>query len=146
MTDVQTDERLLSIGEAAQRFGVAVSALRYYDELGVLEPAERRGSGRHYATPQLERLALIQMLQGGGLTLDEIAEVIAGPEAGRTWQEVVDARLIEVDRQIERMLAARATLAHFRQCPDPHPVRDCPILAAELQERVTAALAGSPPL
>lgn len=137
---MQTGDTLFPIGEVARRFGVAVSTLRYYDELGLLEPAERRGAGRHYAAAQLERLALIQMLQGGGLTLDEIAELIAGPGAGRTWRQVLDARLGELDRQIERMRAARATLAHLRQCPDPDPIRECPYLAADLTERVAAAL------
>lgn len=139
---MHTDDTLVPIGEVARRFGVAVSTLRYYDELGLLEPAERRGGGRHYANPQLERLALIQMLQAGKLTLDEIAQLIAGPDSGRTWQEILDTRLDELDRQIERMLAARATLAHMRQCPDPDPVRECPYLAADLKERVTATMPG----
>jgi MerR family copper efflux transcriptional regulator len=145
MTDVQSSEQtdtLLPIGEVARRFGVAVSTLRYYDELGLLEPAERRGSGRHYGTPQLERLALIQMLQDADLTLDEIAELIAGPDNGRMWIEVLDTRLDELDRQIERIHAARATLTHMRQCPDPDPVRECPYLAADLAERVAAATPG----
>jgi MerR family copper efflux transcriptional regulator len=135
---MQSEDTLLPIGEVARRFGAAVSTLRYYDELGILEPAERRGSGRHYATPQLHRLALIQMLQDAGLTLDEIAELIAGPASGRTWHEVLDTRLDELERQIERMQGARATLAHMRQCPDRDPVRQCPYLAADLTERVAA--------
>lgn len=138
---MQTEDTLLPIGEVARRFGVAVSTLRYYDELALLEPAERRGNGRHYATPQLERLALIQMLQAAGLTLYEIAELIAGPASGRMWHEVLDTRLDELDRQIERMRAARAALAHVRQCPDPDPIRECPYLAADLTERVTTAMA-----
>jgi hypothetical protein len=53
---------------------------------------------------------------------------------------VLDTRLDELDRQIERMRTARATLAHMRQCPDPDPIRECPYLAADLAERVTAAM------
>jgi MerR family transcriptional regulator, copper efflux regulator len=139
---MQIEDTLVPIGEVARRFGVAVSTLRYYDELGLLEPAERRGSGRHYGNPQLERLALIQMLQGGELTLDEIAALLAGPDSGRTWGEVLDARLDELDRQIERMVSARATLAHMRECPDDDPVHECPYLAADVKERVTAAMLG----
>jgi MerR family copper efflux transcriptional regulator len=139
---MQIEDTLVPIGDVARRFGVAVSTLRYYDELGLLEPAERRGSGRHYGNPQLERLALIQMLQGGGLTLEEIAALLAGPDSGRTWGEVLDARLDELERQIERMVAARATLAHMRECPDDDPVQQCPYLAADVKERVTAAMLG----
>jgi MerR family copper efflux transcriptional regulator len=139
---MDAESTLVPIGEVARRFGAAVSTLRYYDELGILEPADRRGSGRHYGRPELERLALIQMLQAGGLRLDEIAELIAGPGRGRTWQEVLDTRLDELDAQIDRMTAARAALAHMRTCPDADPVRQCPYLAADLDERVAAALGG----
>ena len=131
---------LVPIGEVARRFGVAVSTLRYYDELGILEPAELRGSGRHYGRPELERLALIQMLQAGGLRLDEIADLIAGAASGRTWQQILDTRLGELDAQIARMTAARDALAHMLTCPDDDPVRECPYLAADLDERVAAAM------
>lgn len=139
-----TTDDLQAIGDVATRFGVAVSALRYYDELGILEPAERRGSGRHYGDAQLRRLALIQLLQGGGLSLEEIAELLAGPDAGRPWSEVLARRLEEIDRQLARMQAARATLAHLIECPDRDPIRECPVLAGMLEERAARAGASAP--
>ena len=64
---------LLTIGEVARRSGVAASALRFYEERGLLR-SERAGSGhRRYPRPVLRRIAFIVSAQRVGLTLEEIA-------------------------------------------------------------------------
>lgn len=131
---------LLAIGEVAKHFGVAVSALRYYDELGILPPAERRASGRCYGLEQLERLALIQLLQGGHLTLQEIGALIAGPDDGRAWHAVLADRIAALDEEIARAQRAKALLEHSRSCPRENPVAECPLLGREVRERVADAL------
>ncbi|HEX6141393.1 MAG TPA: redox-sensitive transcriptional activator SoxR [Geminicoccaceae bacterium] len=101
---------LLTIGEVARRSGVAASALRFYEERGLIASA-RAGSGhRRYPRPVLRRIAFIVFAQRVGLTLDEIGAELARlpPERvptrrdwsrlARTWTERIDRRIAELER------------------------------------------------
>jgi MerR family redox-sensitive transcriptional activator SoxR len=101
---------MLSIGAVARRSGVAPSALRFYEERGLIS-AERAGSGhRRYPRPVLRRLAFIVFAQRIGLTLDEIgAELARLPPEGvptrrdwarlsRGWRARIDLRIAELER------------------------------------------------
>jgi MerR family redox-sensitive transcriptional activator SoxR len=101
---------LLSIGEVARRSGVAASALRFYEERGLIA-SERAGSGhRRYPRPVLRRIAFIVFAQRIGLTLDEIGAELAKlpPERvptrrdwsrlTRTWASRIDQRIAELER------------------------------------------------
>jgi MerR family redox-sensitive transcriptional activator SoxR len=59
----------LAIGELARRAGTAPSALRYYERIGLLPPAERAGGKRHYPPSSAERLAFVRVYQDAGFTL-----------------------------------------------------------------------------
>lgn len=100
----------MTIGEVARRSGVAVSALRYYEERGLIR-AERAPSGhRRYARAVLRRIAFIVFAQRVGLTLEEIAAELARLPSDRTpsaedwgelsasWLERVRARKAELTR------------------------------------------------
>src|ERR1700722_785319 len=78
VTDPDCDAALLSIGAAAARAGVTERALRYYQELGLLNPSGRtKGGMRRYSEADLQRVARIRELQTLlGLNLDEIAVVL----------------------------------------------------------------------
>ena len=74
-------ERLLSIGAAAEVAGVTERALRYYQELGLIEPAVTTGGSRRYAQRDLDRVARIRELQALlGFNLDEIAVVLVNED------------------------------------------------------------------
>jgi MerR family redox-sensitive transcriptional activator SoxR len=101
---------LLTIGEVSRRSGVAASALRFYEQRGLIT-AERTGSGhRHFPRPVLRRIAFIVFAQRVGLTLDEIgAELTKLPAEGaptrrdwsrltRTWSSRIDQRIHELER------------------------------------------------
>ena len=101
---------LLTIGEVARRSGVAASALRYYEERGLIA-SERAGSGhRRFPRPVLRRVAFIVFAQRVGLTLDEIGAELARlpahhvPTRGdwsrlsRTWSARIDERIAELER------------------------------------------------
>ena len=101
---------LLTIGEVARRSGVAPSALRFYEERGLIT-SERAGSGhRRYPRPVLRRIAFIVFAQRVGLTLDEIGAELARlpPERAptrrdwsrlaRTWTSRIDRRIAELER------------------------------------------------
>ncbi|ADD45787.1 MerR family transcriptional regulator [Stackebrandtia nassauensis] len=132
-----------SISEVSRRFDIAVSALRYYDEIGLLRPAGRHGTVRYYGREELRRLALIRLLHRDGLLpLAATATAIADPaaEPGDT-RGVIEESIHTMRDQIERLTRARKALEHLLSCPRDNPVRDCPFLRAELEATVDAALA-----
>jgi MerR family redox-sensitive transcriptional activator SoxR len=101
---------MITIGEAARRSGVAASALRYYEERGLIA-SEREGSGhRRYRRAVLRRIAFIVFAQRVGLTLDEIGEELAKLPADKvptgrdwariseTWRTRIDNRMAELER------------------------------------------------
>ncbi len=103
-------ETLLTIGEVAQRSGVAASALRYYEQRGLIT-SERAGSGhRRYPRSVLRRIAFIVFAQRVGLTLDEIGVELSrlpvhhAPTGGdwsrlsQTWTGRIDQRIGELER------------------------------------------------
>src|SRR5215211_9158788 len=81
------DEGLLPIGELARRTGVATSALRYYERIGLLPPAERASQRRHYPPSVAERVALIRLYQDAGFTLEEIGRLLAARR--RSWRAIM---------------------------------------------------------
>jgi MerR family transcriptional regulator, redox-sensitive transcriptional activator SoxR len=100
----------LTIGEVSRRSGVAASALRFYEERGLIT-SERAGSGhRRYPRPVLRRVAFIVFAQRVGLTLDEIgAELTKLPphraptrrdwsRLSRAWTSRIDSRIAELER------------------------------------------------
>lgn len=103
-------EMVLTIGEIARRSGVASSALRFYEEKGLIA-SERAGSGhRRYPRSALRRIAFIVFAQKIGLSLDEIAAELARLPEGRTptrsdwerlsgeWSKRIDERIAELER------------------------------------------------
>jgi MerR family redox-sensitive transcriptional activator SoxR len=101
---------LLMIGEVSRRSGVASSALRFYEDRGLITP-ERAGSGhRRYRRPVLRRIAFIVFAQRIGLTLDEIGAELAKLPPGRAptrrdwsalsskWTARIDERIAELER------------------------------------------------
>jgi len=100
----------ITIGEAARRSGVAASALRYYEERGLIR-SQREGSGhRRYRRAELRRIAFIVFAQRVGLTLEEIRteldrlptdSVPAGRDWARltgVWRKRIDERIAELER------------------------------------------------
>ena len=72
----------LTIGELSERSGVATSALRFYEERGLIESRRTTGNQRRYARATLRRVAFIRTAQRVGLTLEEVAEALATLPAG----------------------------------------------------------------
>lgn len=101
---------LLAISEVARRSGVAASALRFYEDRGLIT-SERAGSGhRRYRRPVLRRIAFIVYAQRVGLTLEEIGAELAKLPANHVptrrdwsrlstqWSSRIDARIAELQR------------------------------------------------
>ena len=101
---------LLTIGEVSRRSGVAASALRFYEDRGLIA-SQRAGSGhRRFPRPVLRRIAFIVFAQKVGLTLDEIGAELAKLPPDRaptrrdwasltqTWSGRIDERIAELQR------------------------------------------------
>jgi DNA-binding transcriptional MerR regulator len=113
---------LLSIGELAERTGVPTTALRYYDELGLVRPTVRESAGRRrYAATAIEEVGVIRFLRQVGFTLAEISAflTVGGP---RSRQEIIDRKLAQVVEQQHQLEIAREVLEHGRQCPAGDPM------------------------
>ncbi len=101
---------LLTIGEVARRSGVASSALRYYEERGLISSERADSSHRRYPRPVLRRIAFIVFAQHVGLTLEEIGIELAKlppdraptrrdwSRLSRTWTSRIDQRIAELER------------------------------------------------
>jgi MerR family transcriptional regulator, redox-sensitive transcriptional activator SoxR len=110
----------LTIGEVAARAGVNTSHIRYYERVGVLPRPERVGGQRRYEEDVLDRLAIVDVAQRAGLTLDEVRH-LTGPDnrggpAGDRIRELAERKLPEIDTLIARAQAVKAWLELARTC------------------------------
>lgn len=116
----------LSISEAAQRTGFTPSALRFYEQAGLVEPARTASGYRSYGEEHLESLRFIRRGKGLGLSLDEITELLGliddarcGPVQGRL-SSLIDDRIDAARAQIEELVAFTAELAQVRSTLGVH--------------------------
>jgi DNA-binding transcriptional MerR regulator len=115
---------LMAIGELARRSGLASSAVRYYERVGLLSPAGRAGGRRRYLASSAERLALIQLCQDAGFTLREIRALIAGgSRKTRPWTRLVEAKLRELETRIAQAERAKVLVQHALACPHRNLLR-----------------------
>jgi MerR family redox-sensitive transcriptional activator SoxR len=112
---------LLTISEISRRSGVAASALRFYEEKGLIQ-SERAGSGhRRYARAVLRRIAFIVFAQKMGLTLDEVGVELAKLPANRVperadWAKISGSWTRRIDERIEELQRIRAGLTQCIGC------------------------------
>ena len=107
--------QLITIGQLSARSGVATSALRYYEDLGLIHSERTAGNQRRYLQPTLRRVAFIRSAQRVGLTLEEVAEALATlPEdhaptkadwarLSRSWRPRIDAQIERLERLRDRL-------------------------------------------
>jgi MerR family redox-sensitive transcriptional activator SoxR len=112
---------LLTIGEIARRSGFAQSAVRYYDDLGLLSAIRTAGGQRRFERSSLRRLALIRAARSMGLSLDEIAGALAGLPRERVpgqaeWAGLADGLGKRLDAQIAALEALRDQLTGCIGC------------------------------
>lgn len=108
----------LTVGELAKRVGMRASALRYYEQQGLLTPARRSPSGyRLYAPEAEETLRFIQRAQRIGFSLEDIRALLAGLEGGGISDASVlaaaEERYVAVERRLTEMLVTRHELERF---------------------------------
>ena len=137
--EVNTPADLLTIGELARRTGVATSALRYYEELGLLPRPARISGQRRYPESAARLVAAILLYSDAGFTLAEQKAFVAPPDGTPAWRQLAQRKLAELDEQIARAQAARDAVSHALRCPH-EDLNHCPNFNAGL----TARLNGRP--
>ena len=110
-------EGTLSISEVAAASGSRPSALRYYEEVGLISPMGRRGGRRYYRPDVLSRLALVALAQDVGFTVAEIRALLAGHGKVRPrWREMTERKVAEIDLQMEKLQTMRRLLQAAAAC------------------------------
>lgn len=117
--------KFLDIGEVAEKSGSKPSALRYYEEAGLISSVSRHGLRRQFAPEVLLQLKLIAMGKLAGFSLDEIARMFGRNGMPDLPRDVIHAKADEIDRKIRELMALRDTLRHVAECPAPSHM-ECP--------------------
>lgn len=106
----------MDIAEVARSSGMPASALRYYEEKGLITSIGRRGLRRLFDAAVLERLALIALGRAAGFSLDEIGGMF-GPDGDlRIDRQLLNAKADDLDRTIRKLSAMRDGLRHAAVC------------------------------
>jgi DNA-binding transcriptional MerR regulator len=116
----------LSIGEVAERSGVAATTLRFYEDEGLLNTAARVGGRRRYDDAVLTRLEVIGLCKAAGFSLDEIRVLLTDADPGRpASRALAEAKLIDIDAQMEALKQARRIIEWAITCPGAFDGCDC---------------------
>ena len=109
----------LTISEVARQVGLQPSAIRYYEHIGLLPPAERMSGQRRYESTVLYRLAVVQRARQLGFTLDEIRKLFFGfrsaARASERWQELSRKKLAELDDLLDGIKTVQHLLKKMMQ-------------------------------
>jgi DNA-binding transcriptional MerR regulator len=132
---------VLDIGEVARRAGITPSALRYYEEIGLIASVSRRGLRRQYEPDVLLQLKLIALGQMGGFSLDEIAAMFGPDGRPDLPRATLHRKADEIDQQMVRLKSLRDTLRHVADCSAPSHL-ECPTFRRLLETGVTGKHTG----
>jgi DNA-binding transcriptional MerR regulator len=122
-SDAAEDE--LTIGPLAARFGLATHVLRHWEDVGLIEPAERVNGRRRYRQWHVSRVATILLSKEAGFTLDQIKAILDAPD-GPARKELLRRHRDELDRRLAGIEASRRIVQHgincraedFTRCPN----------------------------
>src|SRR5262249_32544605 len=121
MLQVQVNLRsrlmVLDISELGQRSGLPASAIRYYEEMGLIASVGRSGLRRLFEASALERLALISLAREAGFSLKEIAGMFAPDGKVRIDRKLLADKAVELNRRIRTLSRMRDGLRHAAVCP-----------------------------
>ena len=110
----------MTIGDVTQRTGVAQTALRYYEQVGLLPAPERVGGQRRYQESVLLRLEVIRLCKTAGFSLAEIGLLLKDDTPGRpVARELAQTKLAEIDAQLDALARALAIIEWGMRCTCP---------------------------
>ncbi|MEM5585852.1 helix-turn-helix domain-containing protein [Roseibium sp. AS2] len=111
--------KFLDISEVSKQTGVAASAIRHYEEKGLITSLGRRGLKRLFAAGVLDQLALISLGRDAGFSLDEIRDMFGADGLPALSRAGLHLKADDLDRQIERLSGLRDMIRHVADCPAP---------------------------
>lgn len=131
----------LKIGELAKQTGLAVGTLRYYSDLGLLQPRHRGENGyRYYSQDATQQVEFIKKAQALGFTLEEIKRILdvrdRGEKPCNLVQGLLNKKIEQLEVQIEKMTLFKAELEEYRTAwtskPNPKlkPQEVCPLISS----------------
>ena len=139
---------LLTISQVAHQLQLRPSAIRYYEQIGILPAAQRISGQRRYDSSVLHRLAIVQRARQLGFTLDEIRELFFGfggkTSASRRWQKLSQRKLTELDKrreeiktmqQLLREMIDKCSCETLEQCGRGIFLKGCGQATKEVQSR-----------
>ena len=115
----------MDITEVAKQSGVPASAIRFYEEKGLIASTGRHGLKRTFDPRVLERLALIALGRAAGFSLDEIGSMFTSDGRPNIDRRALSAKATELDATIVKLTAMRDGLRHAAVCPAPSHL-ECP--------------------
>lgn len=128
-----SNRTLFLIGELSHRTGLATSALRYYERVGLLAPDGRLNGRRYYGPTSTERVGLIRLCQDAGFTLAETRTfVMIGSRRHPSWRRLLESKLLELQASIDQAKRAKSLIKHALACKH-RELCDCPNFRAALK-------------
>jgi MerR family redox-sensitive transcriptional activator SoxR len=110
----------LAISDVARVFGLRTSAIRYYEQIGILPPPMRKNGQRRYDNSALFRLAVVQRARETGFTLEEIRELFFGFPPGtrppKRWHQLSQRKIAELRDRMKRLKHMETVLKGVENC------------------------------
>ena len=110
----------MAISEVARVFGLRTSAIRYYEQIGILPRPIRRNGQRRYDNSTLFRLAVVQRARDTGFTLEEIRELFSGFPPGtrppKRWHQLSQRKIAELRERMNRLKQMETLLKRVEHC------------------------------
>ena len=115
------EKNWLSVGEVANRTGVTVSALHFYEQKGLIQSVRNQGNQRRYARDVLRRVAIIKVAQRTGISLEQIKQAFAvlpqgQPALQQHWQQMSELWHQDLTSRIEQLSQLRYQLSMCIGC------------------------------
>ena len=129
----------MDIAEVARKTGIAASALRFYEEKGLISSIGRQGLRRRFDPAVLDQLALIALGQSAGFSLDEIGLMFSADGRPSIDRRMLLAKADEIDGKVARLKAMSNGLRHAAVCPAPSH-GECPKFQRLLRAAGSGAL------
>ncbi|HZR22234.1 MAG TPA: MerR family transcriptional regulator [Vicinamibacterales bacterium] len=108
------------ISEVARGAGIRPSAVRYYEQIGILPAPVRAGGQRRYDETASHRLAIVQRARALGFTLAEIKQLFSGFDrdtpASARWRRLTERKLVELDAMMGRVRSMQQLLRKMQGC------------------------------
>ena len=110
----------MAISDVAREFGLRTSAIRYYEQIGILPPPARKNGQRRYDKNAVFRLVVVQRARETGFTLEEIRELFFGFPPGtrppKRWRQLSERKITELRERMDRLKQMEALLERVQDC------------------------------